>query len=106
MRTLARRARMPVIAKRCASSRICATSISAAESPAERDLRPAVGEHQLLEADLAALALLDADDARDVEAELLEHLARHRDLAAAAVDQHEVGQARQRRWLAASTSFA
>ena len=32
VRTLARRARMPVIAKRCASSRIWATSISAAES--------------------------------------------------------------------------
>ena len=31
-RTLARCARMPVMAKRCASSRICATSISAAES--------------------------------------------------------------------------
>jgi HAMP domain-containing protein len=32
VRTLARLARMPVMAKRCASSRICATSISAAES--------------------------------------------------------------------------
>ena len=32
VRTLARLARMPVIAKRCASSRICATSINAAES--------------------------------------------------------------------------
>ena len=73
---------------------------------AERDLRPAVGEHQLLEADLAALALLDADDQREVDAELLEHLARHADLAAPAVDQHQVGQARLRRWLAASTSLA
>ena len=77
VRTLARRARMPVIAKRCASSRICATSISAAESRPRYDLGPAVGEDEFLEADLAALALLDADDARQVEAELLEHLARH-----------------------------
>ena len=60
---------------------------------AERDLRPAVGEHQFLQADLAALALLDADDQRQVEAELVEHLARHRHLAAAAVDEHQVGQA-------------
>src|SRR5438445_5326621 len=59
----------------------------------EVDLGPAVGEHELLQADLAALALLDADDLREFDAQLLEHLARHRDLAAPAVDEHEIGQA-------------
>src|SRR5450432_224255 len=43
---------------------------------AERNLGPAVGEDQLLEADLPRLALLDADDTRELDAELLEHLAR------------------------------
>ena len=52
-----------------------------------------VGEHQLLEADLASFALLDAGDQAEVEAQFLEHLARHADLAPAAVDQHQVGQA-------------
>src|SRR6185312_946005 len=59
---------------------------------AERDLRPAVGEHELLEPDLAPLSLLDADDPRQLDAELLEHLSRDVDLAAATVDEHEVGQ--------------
>ena len=44
---------------------------------AEVHLGAAVGEHQLLQADLAALALLDADDQRQVESQFLEHLARH-----------------------------
>src|SRR3954462_8249199 len=35
----------------------------------EIDLRPAVGEDQFLEADLAPFALLDADDARQLDAE-------------------------------------
>ncbi len=100
VRTLARRARMPVMAKRCASSRICATSISAAESWPSVDLVAAVGKDQFFQADLAALALLHADDQRQVQAQLLEHLARHRHLALAAVDQHQVGQPRARRWLA------
>ena len=94
VRTRARRARMPVMAKRCASSRICATSISAAESWPSDTFGAAVGEHQFLEADLAALALLHADDQRQVQAQFREHLARHADLAAPAVDQHQVGQAR------------
>src|SRR5580765_4517616 len=42
---------------------------------AERDLRPAVGEHQLLEPDLAPFALLHADDPGQLDAQLLEHLA-------------------------------
>ena len=60
---------------------------------AQHERRPAVGEDQFLEPDLAPLALLDADDQRQVEPEFLEHLARHRHLALAAVDQHQVGQA-------------
>src|SRR5439155_14523259 len=58
---------------------------------AEVDLFAAVGEHQFLEADLAPLPLLDADDDRDVEPNLLEHLARHGHLAAAAIDEHQAG---------------
>ena len=61
---------------------------------AQRDLRTAVGEHQFLQPDLAAFALLDADDPREVDAEFGEHLARHADLPASAVDQHQVRQAR------------
>jgi hypothetical protein len=61
---------------------------------AEVDLLAAIGEHQLLQADLAALALLDADDQRQRQAQFAEHLARHRHLALAAVDQHQVGHAR------------
>ena len=93
VRTLARRARMPVMAKRCASSRICATSISAAESWPRVHLGPPVGKHQFLEPDLAALAFLDADDQRQVQAQFLEHLARHRHLPSPAVHQHQVGHA-------------
>src|SRR5450755_622410 len=61
---------------------------------AEPDFRPAVGEDELLEADFSALALLDADDARGLDAELLADLARDADLALAAVDQDDIGKAR------------
>src|SRR6516225_4788737 len=60
----------------------------------ERDFRPPVGEDELLEPDLAALALLDADDAPELDAELLEHRARDADLAAAAIDENEIGKPR------------
>src|SRR6218665_3531260 len=84
VRTLARAARMPVIAKRWASSRICATSISPAQSLPS----------QFFQAHLAAFALFHAHDARQIQAQGREPLARHADLALAAVDQHQVGQAR------------
>src|SRR5215472_3638307 len=61
---------------------------------AERDLRPSVGEDELLEPDLAALALLDADDAPELDAELFEDRARDADLAAAAIDEDEIGKPR------------
>ena len=61
---------------------------------AQIDLGPAVGEHQLLQAHLAALAFFHPDDAPEVEPKLLKHLARHAHLAFAAINQHQVGQAR------------
>jgi hypothetical protein len=72
----------------------------------EPHLGAAVGEHQFLQTDLAALALLDADDQAEVQAQFLEHLARHRHLAAPAVDQHQVGQARTARLRAAALAGA
>ena len=54
-----------------------------------------VGEDQLLQTHLAALALFDADDQCHIEAQFLEHAARHADLAASAVNQHQIGQARR-----------
>ena len=67
---------------------------------AEVDLRAAVGEHQLLEPDLAALALLDADDQRAESSPSSSNTSRAiATWPRAAVDQHQVGQARRRRWL-------
>ena len=58
------------------------------------DLLAAIGEHQLFQAHLAALALLHPDDARQIEPQFSEHLARHGHLALAPIDQHQVGQPR------------
>src|SRR5450432_856710 len=52
------------------------------------DLGPPVGKDKLLEPDLAAFALLDADDARELDAELLEYFSGDADLALAAIDEH------------------
>ena len=56
-----------------------------------------VGEDEFLQAHLAPLALLDAHDHRQVQPELAEDLARHRDLAAATIDEHEIRQPGTRR---------
>jgi hypothetical protein len=61
----------------------------------EIDLGAPVGEHELFQADLAALAFLDAHDDGQIEAELLEHLTRHRHLSATAIHQHKVWHARR-----------
>ena len=73
---------------------------------AEVDLLAPVGKHQLFQAHLASLALLDTDDARDIEAQRGEHLARHADLALAAINQHQVGQARTARRELGTARFA
>src|ERR1019366_6740711 len=62
---------------------------------AEPDLGPPIGEDELLEPDLAPFALLDADDARKLDAEFLEHFFGDADLALAAVDENDVGQPRR-----------
>src|SRR5664280_1111159 len=62
---------------------------------AEPDLGPPIGEDELLEPDLAPFALLDADDARKLDAEFLEHFFGDADLALAAVDENNVGQPRR-----------
>src|ERR1019366_3073728 len=62
---------------------------------AEPDFRPPVGEDKFLEPDLSSLALLDADDARELDAELFEHLLGDANLAFAAVDEDDVGQPRR-----------
>ena len=92
LRALARRARMPVIAKRCASSRICAISMQRRRLPPRRQRRATVGEHQRLQADLARLALGDADQhRRRSSAEVLRTpRAPRRPGRRAAVDQHQV----------------
>src|SRR5471032_172247 len=51
---------------------------------------PAVDEHQRLQADAPPFPFGDADDQADVQPQFGEHLARHLDLALAAVDQHHV----------------
>ena len=58
----------------------------------EADLVAPVGEHQLLQSDLAALAFFNAHDQAQIDAEFLEHLTRHADLATPAIDQHQIGQ--------------
>ena len=95
VRTLARRARMPVIAKRCASSRICATSISAAESRPSATLGRPSAKTSSSSPTLRPSPFSTPTMRGELDAELLEHLARDADLAAAAVDQDEVGQARR-----------
>ncbi len=61
---------------------------------AQIDLFAPVGKHQFFQPDLAALAFFHTHDAREVQPERREHLARHAHLALAAVDQHQVRQAR------------
>ena len=89
-----RGARMPVMAKRCASSRDLRNQHQGGRIATQRNLLAAVGEHQFLQAHLAALALFHADDHGQVQPQLGEHLARHAHLAAlCAIDQHQVRQA-------------
>ena len=92
LRVFARRARMPVMAKRCASSRICAISISACESRPRSSGGRSIGKHQFFKPDLALLALGHADEHRRIEPQLDEDLVRHRHLSLAAIDQDQVRQ--------------
>ncbi|MNV49128.1 hypothetical protein D3C71_1410710 [compost metagenome] len=61
---------------------------------AQIDLLTPIGKNQFFQAHLAALALFHAHDARDIQPQRGEHLARHPYLALATIDQHQVGQAR------------
>ena len=49
-----------------------------------------IGKHQLFPPDLAALALFNADDARNIHAQLFEYLTGHGHLSLSAIDQHHV----------------
>ena len=57
------------------------------------DFLAAIGEHQIFQAHLAALALFHAHDAREVQAKGLENFACNAHLPFAAVDQHQIGKA-------------
>ena len=92
VRVLPRRARCPMIAKRCASSRICWIRCSPGCDGASSQAARLRLEDQLLHARLALRALGHADDAHLVQAQISSSTARrYADLALAAVDQDEVG---------------
>ena len=65
---------------------------------AQVDLLPAIGKHQLLQANFAAFAFFHPHDQRQIKPQLLKHLARHGHLALAAVYQHQIGQAAGTCW--------
>ena len=93
VRTLARRARMPVMAKRCASSRICATSISAAESrPSATLSRPSANTSS--SSPTLRPSPFSTPTISDRSRPSSSNTSRAMPPGRAAVDQHQVGQAR------------
>ena len=58
------------------------------------DFLAPIGKDQLFQANLAALAFFHTHNARHIETQFRKDFTRHADLAFAAIDQHQIGQAR------------
>lgn len=90
MYTLARAARMPVMAKTVCFITNLRHQHQCRRILAQIDLVTSVGKHQLFQPNATAFALFNTHNQRQIQPQLLKHIARHRHRALSAIHQHQI----------------